>query len=453
LSKPLVLVIDDSPEDVELVSRLVRSDYDVDSASSGIMGLERLSKRVPEVVLLDLRFPDGESGLDTLRRIKEQEPSLPVIMVTESVDHTDTVECVKAGAFHYLVKPPRRVELLSLMSKAIAEKRATHAVSSARDEARRGLPEIVGESRCIKEMLRQIEEVAPTTSSVLIVGESGTGKELVARWIHEKSPRSAMPLVVVPCPAIVGTLLENEFFGVAREAAYTGAVPKEGRFERANGGTIFLDEVGDIDLSLQPKLLRVLQEGTFERVGGAATIQVDVRVISATNRSVDEMADEGSFRMDLLYRLNTYSIRVPPLRERLDDVPHLATHFAAVYAARDRRDVPGFDDEAMEKLCGYSWSRNNVRELANCIEAAMIRCRENTLTASDLWLPEDRGPAVALPDGGYREAMLASQRRYAESLLTRARGNIAEAAHLANLSSRGLYDLLKRTGLDPEDFR
>lgn len=452
MARPLALIVDDNPDDIELLSAVARPHYDIDSATSCAAGLERLSKRIPDIVLLDLHFPTGETGLDALRSIKAREPTLPVIMVTESTSTMDAVECIKAGAFHFVEKGELSATvLLSLMSKAVGQRRDHRAASSAREQVREVVGEIVGQSPAMTKVLREIEEVAPSDASVLIAGESGTGKELVARRIHEMSRRRDAPLVIVACPAIPSALLESEFFGTEK-AAFTGAVPREGRFELADGGTVFLDEIADIEISLQPKLLRVLEEGTFERVGGRATIRVDVRIISATSRDLAAMVAEGSFRRELYYRLNTYIITVPPLRERPEDVPLLAERFVARYAKQLGKPMPTINDAALAKLRRYDWSRNNVRELRNCIEAAVIRCRGDELGERDFALPD--GGVPPSPSGpGYREALAGFQRRYLERILELSGGNITKAAEQAGLSRRAIYEMIKRGGLDPGDFR
>jgi len=454
MAKPLALIIDDSRDDIELIAALVRSRYDVESATTCAAGLEFLADRIPDIVLLDLRFPGGENGLEALRDIKAVEPNLPVLMVTESTATRDAVECIKAGAFHFVEKETlSKTVLLSLMARAISQRRDSRAAASALAEARESFGEIVGRSVAVRELIRQIEQVAPTDAAVLITGESGTGKELVARRIHAASRRRDRQLVTVACPAIAGTLMESEFFGVAR-GAFTGAVPKEGRFELAHGGTIFLDEVGDIQVDLQPKLLRVLEEGTFERVGDRATLRVDVRVISATSKDLAQMAREGTFRSELLHRLNTYPIRVPPLRERLEDVPLLVEHFASRYAARLGKAVPDIPEDVMEELQAYDWSQNNVRELRNAVEAALIRCSGNTLRPSHFVLGPDTGGGRIGAFARAKEECLADfERDYIVRLLRLCGGNITKVARQAGLSRRAVYAIMMRRGIDPAKYR
>jgi two-component system nitrogen regulation response regulator NtrX len=452
MSRPFALIIDDNPDDIELVSAIVRSDYDVDSVTSCRAGLERLSEQVPDIVLLDLHFPDGEDGLRMVTMIKERQPSLPIIVVTESNSTLDAVECVRAGAFHFIEKTAlSKTVLLSLMSKAVAERASRRAAESARVEAREAFGEIIGRSPAILETIREIEKVAPTDASVLITGDSGTGKELVARKIHEASKRRDRPLVAVACPAIPANLMESEFFGVAT-GAFTGAVAREGRLDLADGGTLFLDEVADLEFGLQTKLLRALEEGTFERVGDRATMRVDARVISATSRDIPAMVSEGRFRQELYHRLNTYPVHVPPLRDRLEDVPLLLEHFVARYAADQGKPTPAVDPGVVDRLQSCSWSQNNVRELRNCVEAAVIRCRGDTLHESDFRLLEESDESVAAGGPFLRardECVAGFERQYVERVLSVCDGNITRAARHAGVSRRTMSDLVKRTGLSP----
>ncbi|MCK4513597.1 sigma-54-dependent Fis family transcriptional regulator [bacterium] len=454
MTRPSVLIVDDSADDIELLETALVDSYDTIAVRTCADGIKKLDELIPDIILLDLRFPGGEDGLSALREIKRREPGIPVIMVTESTETSDAVECVKGGAFHFVEKQSLRAAvLLSLMEKAIEQRRGQRAAASARTEAHDAYGDIIGTSPPMLQMLSEIEEVAPTDAAVLVLGETGTGKELVARRIHELSRRRRRQLVTVACPAIAANLMESEFFGVSK-GAFTGAVPKEGRFELAHGGTIFLDEVGDIELPLQPKLLRALEDGTFERVGDRATIRVDVRVISATSRDLDAMAKAGGFRSELLYRLNTYPIRVPPLRERREDIRPLVEHFVNRFASRMDKQVEGVAPGVIEQLQKHDWSDNNVRELRNCVEAAMIRCKGKVITWSDFRVG---GESDLVEAGAYmksREEFLSRfERAYLEQVFRMFKGNVSRAAEHAGLSRQTLHSMAKRTGVDPGAFR
>jgi DNA-binding NtrC family response regulator len=447
--KHSILLVDDNPDDIELVSSVIRPEpgYEIHAVGTGEAARQRLSMHIPDLVLLDLDLPDGMSGLDTLKGIKQLEPTLPVIMVTQSTQTRDAVECIKAGAFHFVEKGNLAV-LLSLMQNAIALRLEHRAGAAAQTQIRELQGEIVGGSCAITRMLDEIDRVAKSDAAVLILGESGTGKELAAARIHDQSDRAKGPFMAVDCPALAANLLESEIFGVAANAA-TGVDAREGRFERAQGGTIFFDEIAEFDISLQPKLLRVLENGRFERVGGKAEIRADARIVSATNRDLEKMTADGSFRLDLLHRVNTVTVIVPPLRERLEDLPLLAEHFVTRFA-RHRR--PEIAKDAMVKLQAYDWHRNNVRELRNCIEAAVIRCPGEELTAECFVLPGSSG-APPPAGGSLEEARSRCEREYLFRLLERCRGNVSRAAKQAEVSRRHLHDLLRKHGLDSREFR
>jgi DNA-binding NtrC family response regulator len=322
---------------------------------------------MPSCLLLDVQLP-GLSGLDLQQELAKGGVQIPIIFITGHGDIPMSVRAMKAGALEFLTKPVNDEDLLEAIQQAIARDRARQQQG---DTAQPNFEEIVGTSAALRAALKKVEVVAPTESTVLILGETGTGKELIARAIHTISSRSSRPFVKLNCAAIPSGLLESELFG-HEKGAFTGAVAQRiGRFELAHGGTLFLDEVGDIPLELQPKLLRVLQEQEFERLGSTRTIRVDVRLIAATNRHLAGMAAEKQFREDLYFRLNVFPIRIPPLRERPEDISLLVQHYVEKYAQRMNKRIESIPQETMAVLCHYSWP-GNIRELQNLIERGVI---------------------------------------------------------------------------------
>jgi two-component system response regulator HydG len=368
-----LLVADDDPGLRESLERtLTREGYRVTLASDGRAALERVQAGGIDLILTDLKMP-GLTGLELLRAAKAIAPDVDVILLTAFGTVEEAVKAMKDGAYDFLTKPFRREQLLKLIDKAL-ERRALieqNKVLRQQLEDLRGKGQVIGASPAFRRMMTLVDQVADSAATVLIQGESGTGKELVARAIHERSPRSHRPFVAVNCAALPETLLESELFGYEK-GAFTGAAGrKEGRFELASGGTLFLDEVADLSLVTQPKILRMLQEGEFERLGGTRTLQVDVRIVAATNQNLAEMVKDKRFREDLYYRLNVITVYVPPLRDRPEDIRVLAQHFLRVYAAKNNRALEGFTPEAVERLESYGWP-GNVRELENVVERAVV---------------------------------------------------------------------------------
>jgi two-component system NtrC family response regulator len=380
-----ILVVDDEPNYLVVLSELLKEEgFEVMTAQKGEDGLEIVEETDLDIVLTDMRMP-GMDGLELLKEIKSYNKDLPVIMITAFGEVEKAVVAMRAGAYNYLTKPFNNDELLLNIRKAIEHYSLLRENLRLRDEARvrYGFASIVGKNARMQEIYQLIEKVAPTPSSVLITGESGTGKELVARAIHINSPREKAPFISVNCAALPETLLESELFGHER-GAFTGATSmRKGRFELADSGTLFLDEIGDIPLPLQAKLLRVLQERSFERVGGSHPIKVDVRIITATNRDLKDEVDEGRFREDLYYRLNVLHIHLPPLRERADDIPMLTDHFITKFAKMLNKPDLRISGEALRYLVGLPWE-GNVRELENTIERAAILCSGDVIQAEDV---------------------------------------------------------------------
>ena len=380
-----ILVVDDEPNYLVVLSELLKDEgFEVLTAQRGEEAFRIVEEADLDLVITDMRMP-GMDGVELLRTIKLYNANLPVIMITAFGEVEKAVIAMKAGAYNYLVKPFNNEELLVNIRKAIEHYSLLRENLRLRDEARirYGFASIIGKNARMQEIYRLIEKVAPTPASVLITGESGTGKELVARAIHVNSPREKAPFISVNCAALPETLLESELFGHER-GAFTGATSlRKGRFELADSGTLFLDEIGDMPLTLQSKLLRILQERSFERVGGDRSINVDVRIITATNRDLKNEVDEGRFREDLYYRLNVLHIHMPPLRERADDIPMLAEHFINKFSTMLNKPDLKISGEALRYLVGLPWE-GNVRELENTIERAAILCSGNIIKPEDV---------------------------------------------------------------------
>ncbi len=394
-----LLVADDDPAVRQSLERtLTREGYRVLLAPDGQAALERLQGGGIDLVLSDLKMP-GLTGLELLRAAKVVAPEVDVIMLTAFGTVEEAVKAMKEGASDFLTKPFQRAQLLRVIRQAL-ERRAlieqNRALQRRLDDLlRQG--NIIGASPAFRRMMTLVDQVASSSATVLIQGESGTGKELVAQAIHERSPRRNGPFVAVNCAALPETLLESELFGYEK-GAFTGAAGrKEGRFELADGGTLFLDEVADLSPVTQPKILRVLQEGEFERVGGTKTLRVDVRIVAATNQDLAALVRDKRFRDDLYYRLNVITITAPPLRERREDVRVLAEHFLRVYAAKNNRRLQeGLSEEALRRLEAHPWP-GNVRELENVIERAVVLARGARVEVTDL--PESVAGATPLPEG------------------------------------------------------
>jgi DNA-binding NtrC family response regulator len=405
-----VLVVDDEPLNVDLLEQeLGAAGYRVVPAANGEAALSAVAKERPDLILLDVMMP-GLDGYAVCKRLKQSEASrdIPVIFLTALTDTFEKVRAFKLGAVDYVTKPFQTEELLARVGTHIALRREIEAHGRSRaalhclaEEMRHAL---VGESPALARVLEQIAQVAPTDSTVLIQGETGTGKELVARAIHEASRRRERPLVTVNCAALPRELVESELFG-HEKGAFTGATQqRRGRFELADGGSLFLDEVGELPLEAQAKLLRVLQEGEFDRVGGTRSLRADVRVIAATNRDLQAQVAAGRFRADLYYRLNVFPIAVPPLRERREDVARLARHFAAKAARRLGRTLDGISSAFLDQAAAYDWP-GNVRELENVVERSMIMSRGAMLEAIELFSPSNERAPAASPGNGTLEEM------------------------------------------------
>jgi len=372
-----ILVIDDEQNIRKMLTRVLSPEgFIVKEADNGFEALKRLQEENYSLVLLDLKMP-GLNGIETLKKIRENDLNLPVIMMSAYGSIPEAVEAMKLGALDYLIKPFDIEELKIIIKRAIKqyELEVENIYYREEEEKRFNFDEIIGKSNSINKVLEMVKNVSPTIATVLITGESGTGKELIARAIHKNSLRKNGPFVVVNCVAFSPNLLESELFG-HEKGSFTGAIAKRiGRFEMANGGTIFLDEIGEMDLAIQTKLLRVLQEREFERVGSSRSIKVDVRILSATNKDLKKEVEEKKFREDLFYRLNVFNVDVPPLRERKEDIPLIVGHLIGKYNKILNKKVKKVSAKAMELLLDYNYP-GNIRELENIIERSMIMAKD-----------------------------------------------------------------------------
>jgi DNA-binding NtrC family response regulator len=456
-----VLVVDDEPRLRRSLARiLISRGFNVDTASDGLAGLAHLQSYDVDVALVDMMMPNM-GGLDLLRRAKEKLLGTEIIMMTAFADVESAVNAVKLGAYHFLTKPfPSNDAVALTVGKAAEHKRLRERARHLEErlEAKEQFGEIIGTSPKMMAVYRLIEGVATATSTVLILGESGTGKELVARAIHQRSARASRPFVAVNCAAIPKELVESELFGHVR-GAFTGAQSaRAGLFETAHAGTIFLDEVGDLPLPAQVKLLRTLQEGEVKRVGSDETRTVDVRVLAATNLDLAQKIAAGGFRKDLYYRLKVIEIQLPTLRERVDDVELLAYHFLQKYARRVGREVKRLSPDAMQLLRAYAWP-GNVRELEHAIEHAVVLAQGDAVQPQDLPIqrarlteaPPSDAPARApsseldLPyPEAKRRALDRFDRLYVRELLKRSGGNLSEAARQAGLDRSNFRRIVRK---------
>lgn len=448
-----VLVVDDDDAHRGMLKAMLRSwGCAVEEATDGDEAVEIVKEKSLDAVLTDVRMARMD-GIAALKGILNWNPALPVILMTAYSSVETAVNALRLGAYDYLVKPLDFDLLKETLAQAI--ERSRHSVENR--ELRRQLTEtrkdILGQSPAMAAMLGFIDQVAPTEATVLITGESGTGKELVARALHAGSGRADKPMVTVNCAALAESLLESELFG-HEKGAFTGADKRrEGRFVQANGGTIFLDEIGEMPLSLQAKLLRVLQQGEVQRVGSDLTIHVDVRILAATNRDLRKEAAEHRFREDLYFRLNVISIETPPLRARKEDIPLLAAHFLQGFSERNRKNIKGFSPQALDCLLRYGWP-GNVRELENVLERAVILCGGDLIDEKELPEHVRQAPPREESSAGGQDASLGGvpleqvEKRAIEETLRQTGDNKSEAARRLGITRATLHNKLRKYGLD-----
>ena len=452
MARERILIVDDEANARTALAELLRDEgYAVDTAADGFKALPKLEELAPDVVVTDLKMP-GLSGLELMDKVRERDPECVVIVMTAFGAIETAVQAMRQGAADYLTKPVNIEELTLVLKRELERKRLRAEAGQLRQRLseRHRISNIIGSSPAMQQVFDTVLQVAPSRASVLITGESGTGKELIAAAIHEHSPRAKKPFIKLHCAALAESLLESELFGHER-GSFTGAVGRrEGRFEQADGGTLFLDEIGEISPSTQVKLLRFLQEHEFERVGGNQTIKVDVRVIAATNRDLLQRVKEGQFREDLYYRLNVVSLEMPPLRARPSDIPQLAAHFLAKYAAENGKAIEGFSDDALARLANYEWP-GNVRELENAIERAVVVCRKPRIGVEDF--TASIAAAARRPDGmpevpGARMDQL--ERFAILKTLEHTGGSTSRAAEILGISPRTIQYRLQQYGREGE---
>ncbi len=442
---PIVLVVEDDAENrTAMVKVLEAVEYKVLETDNGQQALDMLQEENIDIMVTDLRLPIMD-GVELLKRAKAIEQDIEVIMITGHGTVEVAVEAIKEGAYDFITKPVKKAQLLRAVEKAAEKQYLSRENRELRQQLNRsGARRIIYASTDMRNIARMVEQVAPSTATVLITGESGTGKEVIADAIHSASPRRMKPLIKVSCAALPDTLLESELFGYEK-GAFTGAnTRKEGRFELANGGTLFLDEIGEISPAVQVKLLRVLQDGKFERLGGTRTIDADVRILAATNKDLHKEVEEKRFREDLFYRLNVINIRIPSLRERKEDVQLLAMHFLKLYADKNNKPIDGFAEEAMLALTSYDWP-GNVRELENAIERSVVFTNGTQIPLSVLpqsvsAFAESRHSLTFKIGTPLREL----ERKAIDITLHHTRGDKNMAARLLGIATRTIYRHLER---------
>jgi len=440
--KGRILIVDDEAVVRESLRKWFATEgYQACAASSAHEVLAAIQSAEYDLALLDIKMP-GMNGMELQARLREIEPDLTLIIMTGYASVETAVQALKRGAYDYITKPVDPDELLHLVANALEHRKARSEVQRLRENLREIFPatELIGKSPAMKRVLELVEMVAPTEATVLITGESGTGKEVVARAIHSGSPRRYMPMVVIHCGALTETLLESELFGHER-GAFTGAqYRKKGKFEVADGGTVFLDEISDISLKTQTDLLRVLREKEIVRVGGTQPIKVDFRCIAATNKNLEALVKAGSFRPDLFYRLHVFCIDLPPLRDRREDIPLLAAHFLEKLCAATNRAAPQVSARAMDLMLNYDWP-GNVRELENAVERSLVIGRGPEIHPSDFAFEFQQAP---IPNGRTLDDV---ERAHIERILRESAYNISRSARTLDIDRTTLYNKIKRYGL------
>jgi DNA-binding NtrC family response regulator len=451
---PTILIIEDEAKMRRLLELNLGDDgFKTLSTGDAETGLKLLAAEPVDLVLTDLKLP-GMSGLELLQAAKQHNPALPVVVMTAFGSVETAVEAMKAGASDYVLKPFSLAEIRMVVHKELDVSRLREENRSLREALghKYSHPNIIAGSRKMQEVLATVERVAPTNSTVLLGGESGVGKDLIARAIHEKSRRAVGPFIKINSTAIPENLLESELFGYEKGAFTGAAASKPGKFELADKGTLFLDEIGDVPPATQVKLLRVLQEREFERLGGTRTIKVDVRLVAATNRDLRAALEEGTFREDLYYRLNVVPIDIPPLREHKEDIPELVNLFLRRFASDSGREVATISQEALDLLLTHSWM-GNVRELQNAIERACALAKTSKLEVGDIHLDSPRRSTSSSTDRFLPDGMTLDQ--YEDDLireaLKRAAGNKSQAARLLGLSRNALRYRLSKIGIEDEN--
>ena len=448
-----ILLIDDEQAQITSIKAfLKRRNYTVLTANSGLEGMKIIESTSVDLVLSDFRMPDM-TGLEVVKAVKDHNPEIPVVVITAFSDTQDAVKVMKEGAFDYLSKPIDLDELEILIKKVVelSYLRSENSLLKEQLKKKFKFDAIISLSGEMEEVLNTAGRVAPSKATVLIRGESGTGKELVAKAVHYSSGRSEKSMITVNCAALSESLLESELFGHEKGAFTDASVKRIGRFEQANGGTLFIDEIGDIGLQAQVKLLRALQFGEFERVGGSKTIKVDVRVITATNRNLEDLMQKGDFREDLFYRINVVTINLPALRERKTDIPVLIRHFIHKYSLENLKKVEGISKEAQDCLMKYNFP-GNIRELENIIERAVVLARDELITTSDL--PSGlsvKAEKQLLDSHDFNNSFIIKVSAFETELINNAleqkSGNQSKAAELLGMTERHLRSRMQKLGI------
>jgi DNA-binding NtrC family response regulator len=448
---PRILIADDQSDVLEALRLLLKSEgYQIDAVTSPAGVIAALEARDFDVVIMDLNYTrdttSGQEGLDLLSRIQGIDSVLPVIVMTAWATVGLAVEAMRGGARDFVQKPWENERLLTIVKTQIdlsnAIRRGMRLEAENRLLRAEGVPSLIAESQAMQPVLQMISRVGPSDANVLITGEPGTGKEVVAKTLFAISPRSAKPMVTVNAGGLAEGVFESELFGHVKGAFTDAKTDRVGRFELADSGTLFLDEIANVPMNLQAKMLRVLEVGEMERVGSSKTKRVDVRVISATNAHLDEEVNSGRFRQDLLFRLNTIEIHLPPLRERREDIPLLGAHFLAAHAQRYRKRIGGFDRAALQLMLEHSW-QGNVRELNHVIERAVLMAQDSQIKPADLALRSGRDVSPRLEDMSIEEV----EAFLIKKALARYNGNVSHAANALGLSRSALYRRLQRYGL------
>ena len=451
-----ILIVEDKASMAEMLKETLETEgYGVLTAKDGAEGIKKLREEKVDLLITDLKLPKKD-GLEVLKASKSDKPLRPVIVMTAFGSVETAVNAMKLGAFDFITKPLDTDYLLLLLERALKNRRLVTENLLLKDVLSHhvGIPDIIGKCPAMIEVADNIRKVASARTTVLLLGESGTGKELFARVIHDLSPRKDYPFVPINCAAIPGDLLESELFG-HEKGAFTGAVERKlGKLELGDKGTVFLDEIGEMDLSLQSKLLRALQEGEIERLGGTGPIRIDIRIIAASNRNLEAAAAEHSFREDLFYRLSVFPVTIPPLRDRREDIPALTEHFIGKFSAELNVPRKKISEDALDRLVNYQW-KGNVRELENVMERALILCEGDTITQKDLRLAAG-GPALTAadidPDGTLEEiaksALRIAESRRIKKALQDTHGNKTRAAEQLKVSYKTLLTKIKDYGIE-----
>lgn len=466
--KPKILIVDDEVRMQRLFEINLSPKYQVSTCGDGLEALELLKTKDFHLLITDLKMP-RMNGLTLLQEVRRLQPALPVIITTAYGTIESAVQAMKEGALDYILKPIKMEEMELLIEKTLSISRLRDENRELRQELQAifGHENIIGQHPAMQKVIQLIHQVAQTKATVLIQGESGTGKELVARAIHYESDRSSKPFVVINCAAIPANLLESELFG-HEKGAFTGAVrTKKGRLELADKGTLFLDEIGEMPKELQVKILRVLEEQKFQRVGGTEDIEVDNRIIAASNKDLKQAVEADAFRDDLYYRLNVITIFIPPLRERKEDIPLLVDHFLKKHRGICKKELGGLSPRALQALMDYSWP-GNVRELENVLLRGMVLCRGDFIDVEDLpeeltqkgpsgkeqerTIPADRQELIQMKKEAQQRIKEEIEKNFIIEALRRGKGNIQRSAALVNMDRRQFQNLIKKYGISKYDF-